>query len=108
MFLVEHIPNWELYLTDKQLECAKLFVGGMNVIMIEDKLNLGRTTANSRLFGNSDKTGIKSKGALGKLEEIYKKLDDRGFFKEKEVKDKQKYNNKPILSDKTYKQDKQE
>jgi hypothetical protein len=101
LFLVEKIPNWELYLTDKQLECAKLYISGMSVTMIEDKLNLGRSTAYSRLFGNSDKTGIKSKGAMGKLEEIYTKLEKMGHFKEKEIKDKQKYANKAILSDKT-------
>jgi hypothetical protein len=101
LFLVGKIPNWELYLTDKQLECAKLFVSGMSVTMIEDKLNLCSSGASARLFGKSDKTGIKAKGALGRLEELYIKLEAMGQFKEKPIKDKQKYNNKAILSDKT-------
>lgn len=101
IFLIGKIPNWEVYLTDKQLESAKVYVSTLSPMMTDYQLNLGPSTSAKRLFGSSDKTGVKSKGALGRLEEVYIKLDKIGFFKEPVKTDNQKYNNKSILSDKT-------
>lgn len=96
MFLIGKIPNWEIHLTDKQLECCKLYICNLDTYMVDDKLNLKRGTCFRRIFGNS-----KNKGALGRLEEIYIRLDNIGYFKEKEVKKKNSVNNKAILSNRT-------
>lgn len=95
MFLIGQIPNWELYLTDKQLECAKSYISNLDTYMVDDKLQLRQGTSYTRLFGSKT-----SKGAIGKLEDVYIKLDNMGYFNKKENL-KKSNNNKPILSDKT-------
>lgn len=94
LFLIGKVPNWELYLTDKQLEATKLYISILDASLVDDKLNLGRGSSHTRLFG-----GAKNKGAIGKLEEAYKKLEKMGYFEEK--KSNEKYNTKNIISDKT-------
>jgi len=101
IFLIGQIPNWEVYLTDKQLESAKVYIGTLSTTLTDYKLNLSPSTSGRRLFGSSDKTGVKSKGALGRLEDVYLKLDKMGFFKKIEPVNKDKYKTKSILSDKT-------
>lgn len=98
IFLIGQIPNWEVYLTDKQLECAKLYISNLDNCMVDDKLNLRQGTSYNRLFGSG-----KSKGAIGKLDEVYTKLEKLGYFKKKEQPNntKKKNSNKAILSDKT-------
>lgn len=96
MFLVGKIPNWEIHLTDKQLECCKSYICNLDTCMVDDKLDLKRGTCFRRIFGNG-----KNKGALGRLEEAYTKLDKIGYFKEKEIKKKSNTNNKALLSNRT-------
>ena len=94
LFLINKIPNWETYLTDKQLEATKLYLSTFNATLVDIKLNLSTSTAYARIFGGSN-----SKGALGKLEEAYSKLDKLGYFNKQNVKKKE--STKPIISNKT-------
>lgn len=100
--LIEIIPNWETYLTTKQLDAAEEYIKCLNCCEVDYKLNLNIGTAQQRLFGNST-----SKGALGRLEEIVKRLEKQGYFeKQKIIKEKAMINSnkmkKPsIISDKT-------
>jgi hypothetical protein len=100
--LIEIIPNWETYLTDKQLEAAEEYIKCLNACEVDYKLNLNIGTAQQRLFGNST-----SKGALGKLEETVSRLEKQGYFeKQKALQQKAEANTnkvkKPaVISDKT-------
>ena len=100
--LIEIIPNWETYLTSKQLEAAEQYIKCVNCCEVDYKLNLNVGTAQQRLFGNST-----SKGALGKLEEIVQRLEKQGYFdKQKALQEKaQAATNKPTkistITDKT-------
>ena len=94
LYLIKKVPNWETYLTDKQLEATKLYLSTLDVSMVAIKLDLTNSTIQSRLFGKND-----SKGALGKLEEVYNKFVEFGYFNKE--KPKVTNNVKPILSDKT-------
>ena len=100
LHLIEKIPNWETYLTDKQLEAAERYIKCLNACEVDYQLNLNTGTAQQRLFGSST-----SKGALGKLEEVIKRLEKQGFFeKQQKIIKKQKENQKPtrqpVLSEK--------
>jgi len=100
--LIEIIPNWETYLTAKQLEAAEEYIKCLNCCEVDYKLNLNTGIAQQRLFGNST-----SKGALGRLEEIVKRLEKQGYFeKQKAIQEKATSNankvKKPsVISDKT-------
>lgn len=100
--LIEIIPNWETYLTDKQLEAAEEYIKCLNACEVDYKLNLHIGTTQQRLFGNST-----SKGALGRLEEIVNRLEKQGYFeKQKALQQKAEINankvKKPtVISDKT-------
>lgn len=86
--LIELIPNWETYLTDKQLEVANQYIKCLNATEVDFALNLTIGTTQQRLFGSS-----KSQGALGKLETVIDKLQKQGYFdkiKEKKQSDKNK------------------
>lgn len=96
MFLIGKIPNWEIHLTDKQLECCKSYICNLDTYMVDDKLDLKRGTCYRRIFGNG-----KNKGAIGRLEEAYVKLEKIGYFEQKKNKEKKNINNKSILSNKT-------
>lgn len=93
--LIEIIPNWETYLTDKQYEVAKRYIKCMSAYEVDHQLKLSYGTTQQRLFGNN-KT---SKGALGRLEEIAKKLENSGYFerleKRKELVKKNQPTKKP-------------
>ena len=73
------IPNWETYLTPKQREVALRYIKCMNAYEVDYQLNLNSGTTHQRLFGNKT-----SKGAIGRLEEVYKMLESNGYFEEKE------------------------
>lgn len=73
--LIELIPNWETYLTDKQLEVANQYIKRLNASEVDFALNLNVGTTQQRLFG-----GSKSQGALGKLESVVDKLQKQGYF----------------------------
>lgn len=82
--LIEIIPNWETYLTPKQHEAAERYIKCLNACEVDYQLNLSVGTTQQRLFGSST-----SKGALGRLEEIVKRLEKQGYF-DKQEKLKQK------------------
>jgi hypothetical protein len=75
MKLIELIPNWETYLTDKQLEVANQYIKCLNASEVDFALNLNIGTTQQRLFG-----GSKSQGALGRLEMVVDKLQKQGYF----------------------------
>lgn len=74
--LIEIIPNWETYLTIKQLEVAKRYVTCMSAYEVDHQLKLNYGTTQQRLFGNNKS----SKGAIGRLEEVIKRLENNGYF----------------------------
>lgn len=76
IFLLGKIPNWEIYLTDKQLECAKIFITTLNVAKTDDILKLTPGSSYKRLFGCKT-----SKGAIGSLQNVYTKLETSGYYK---------------------------
>lgn len=81
--LIEVIPNWETYLTPKQLEAAKIYIRCLNTYEVDHQLKLTYGTTQQRLFGNKT-----SKGALGRLIEVYKTLESNGYFeKQKKIKE---------------------
>ena len=101
LHLVEIIPNWETYLTPKQLDATKKYIKCLNSSEVDYELGLSSGVAYNRLFGNS-----KSKGALGKLEEIYNLLSSQGYFNRiKTINNKEENKNKIIkknvITDKT-------
>lgn len=77
--LTSEIPNWETYLTPKQLEVAIRYLKTMNAHEIDWQLKLTSGTTHQRLFGSKT-----SKGAIGRLEEVYKMLENNGFYTEKQ------------------------
>lgn len=102
--LVEIIPNWETYLTDKQLESTKEYIKHLSASEVDYRLGLRIGTTQQRLFGT-----ISSKGALGRLEEIKDRLDKQGYFEHKKTAtqkaQKRAKNAKPTkISDKTKEQ----
>lgn len=102
--LIEIIPNWETYLTDKQLESTKEYIKHLSASEVDYRLGLRIGTTQQRLFGT-----ISSKGALGRLEEIKDRLDKQGYFEHKKTaiqKDQKRAKNaKPTkISDKTKEQ----
>lgn len=77
--LTSLIPNWETYLTQKQREAAERYLKCFNAYEVDYQLRLSSGTTHQRLFGSKT-----SKGALGRLEEIFKMLEGSGFFEEKQ------------------------
>lgn len=71
----EAIPNWETYLTSKQLESAKKYIALLNTHEVDYQLHLNPGSTQQRLFGSNS-----SKGAIGRLEEVYKALEDKGYY----------------------------
>lgn len=71
----EVIPNWETYLTTKQLQSAKKYIALLNTHEVDYQLRLNPGSTQQRLFGSSS-----SKGAIGRLEEVYKALEDKGYY----------------------------
>ena len=104
LHLIEIIPNWETYLTPKQLEATKKYVKCLNSSEVDYELNLSTGVAYNRLFGNS-----KNKGALGKLEDVYKILDNQGYFERIKINSKKEEKRKntikkSVITDKTKEQ----
>lgn len=98
--LINIIPNWETYLTEKQLESTKKYLMTLNAYEVDYQLRLNSGTTHQRLFGSK-----KSKGALGRLEQVYKILEKQGYFeeqrkKQEEINDKNQIKKKK-LSQKT-------
>lgn len=103
--LIEVIPNWETYLTSKQLEAAERYIKCLNACEVDYQLNLNIGTTQQRLFGSST-----SKGALGRLEEIVKRLENQGYFEKQKMlqQKREQQQSKPVkpskISDKTKEQ----
>jgi len=75
--LTSVIPNWETYLTAKQRECAVRYLKVMNAHDVDYQLKLNSGTTHQRLFGSKT-----SKGAIGRLNDVYKMLEENGHFTE--------------------------
>lgn len=88
LYLIGKIPNWEVYLTSKQLECCKQYIYTLNTYTVDENLNLKRGTCKNRLFGTST-----SQGVIGKLEKVYEKLNNMGYFKKPIINDNNIKNN---------------
>lgn len=73
------IPNWETYLTPKQREAAVIYLKTMNAYEVDHRLKLNNGTTHQRLFGSKS-----SKGAIGRLKEVYDMLDKSGYFTDQE------------------------
>lgn len=98
--LIQMIPNWETYLTEKQLESAKKYVTILNAYEVDYQLRLTAGTTHQRLFGSKT-----SKGALGRLENVYRVLEQQGYFEDQQKKQQELKQNlqvkKKKLSQKT-------
>lgn len=95
--LTELIPNWETYLTTKQLESAKKYISLLNAYEVDYQLKLTSGTTHQRLFGNKS-----SKGALGRLEEIHSALQEKGYYEKVKKKSETPKKSNPVrLSPKT-------
>lgn len=94
--LIQMIPNWETYLTSKQLEVMKCYIKCLNASEVDYQLKLNSGTTQQRLFGSST-----SKGALGRLEEIVKIFENQGYFEKQKKVAKNQPQRKQIISDKT-------
>jgi DNA-binding phage protein len=79
--LIGLIPNWETYLTPKQREAAQRYIKCMNAYDVDYHLKLSSGTTHQRLFGSKT-----SKGALGRLEEVYRMLENNGYYEEQKKK----------------------
>lgn len=89
--LIGLIPNWETYLTPKQREAATRYIKCMNAYDVDYHLKLSSGTTHQRLFGSKS-----SKGALGRLEEVYKILDNQGYYEDQKKKQEMLLNAKVI------------
>lgn len=76
--LIKIIPNWETYLTARQVQAVKSYVINLHASEVAKELAVEDSTAYEILFGR--KNG-RSLGALGKLKIAYKRLQETGYFK---------------------------
>jgi len=98
LFLISHIPCWEVHLTKKQLESTKLYLSKLDTTLVDYELGLNNGVSYLRIFGSANS---KSRGALGRLEKAYSRLEKLGYLKKKETpKEKTKKFNK-LISNKT-------
>ena len=75
MALIQKIPNWQTYLTDKQLQVVQLYVSNPNTCAIDTQLKLANGVSWHTLFGTV-KDNKSTGGVLKKLKSVQKKLDD--------------------------------
>lgn len=80
--LIHKVPNWETYLTPKQLEVARKYINCMNANEVDHQLKLNYGTTQQRLFGS----GKSSKGAIGRLVDAHNKLESIGYYERLEKK----------------------
>lgn len=73
--LTSVIPNWETYLTAKQKEAAIKYLKTMNAYEVDHQLRLSNGTTHQRLFGSKT-----ARGAIGRLQDVYKLLEENGHF----------------------------
>ena len=67
--LIKDIPLWETYLTPKQVEITKIYIGCRNASAVDIHLNLSDGQTWHTLFG---KDKIESGGVLKKLKNVEK------------------------------------
>lgn len=77
LMLVQLVPNWETYLTEKQHEAVKLYMGFRDFAQCDEKLGLSKGGTYSRIFGDKYQS---ARGGVGRLEAAYTKLKDSGHF----------------------------
>lgn len=75
--LTQVVPNWETYLTDKQLEVAKLYLQHMSCYAVDDILKVRPGITHDRLFRVTDED---YNCGLKRLQIAYKKLKDDGYY----------------------------
>ena len=72
--LFETIPNWQTYLTDKQLQISQLYINYKNTCAIDTHLKLANGVSYHTLFG-SMKNEKQVGGVLKKLRNVVKVLE---------------------------------
>lgn len=73
IFLTNNIPNWDIYLNEKQVKILKLFITYKNISDTAILMNLPYGTIYSALFGSSIKD---EQGIYGKLKKIYSVINE--------------------------------
>lgn len=68
LFLIKNIPDWHIYLNEKQVFITKMFINYKNVSDISKIMNLSYGTIYSALFGSTIKD---EQGIYGKLKKVY-------------------------------------
>lgn len=68
MFLIKQIPDWHIYLNEKQILITKMFLNYKNISDISKIMNLSYGTIYSALFGSTIKD---EQGIYGKLKKVY-------------------------------------
>lgn len=78
--LTEKLPNWQSYLTEKQLKILQLYISYRNTSAIDNQLKLTNGVSYHTLFGNN-KNGKNVEGGvlkkLSKVYEIYLKIQNK-------------------------------
>lgn len=67
-YLIKNIPNWEIYLNEKQIIITKLFITYKNVSDIAKITNISYGSIYSALFGSSIKD---EQGIYGQLKKVH-------------------------------------
>jgi hypothetical protein len=81
--LIEKIPNWESYLTEKQLDTVKLYLSLRNSSDVGKQLGLSGGGAYNILFGTVKNNRVEG-GVLKKLKNAYatlQKIEERKKIK---------------------------
>lgn len=79
MDLVQNVPNWETYLTDKQAEAVKLYMANRDLNICDQKLGLTKGGTYTRIFGDRFNQHY---GAIGRLQKVYMGLESNGHFED--------------------------
>lgn len=79
MDLVQVVPNWETYLTDKQAEAVNLYMKNRDLNICDHKLGLTKGGTYTRIFG--DKFN-QHQGAIGRLQKAYMGLQSSGHYED--------------------------
>ena len=73
--LINTIPNWETYLTDKQLKVTQLYIGCRNATSVDIQVGLTTGVSYHTLFGCT-KDGVHVGGVLKKLKFVKHRLNE--------------------------------
>lgn len=72
IFLTKEVPNWKLYLNDKQVKILELYIGHKNIGDVSRLLNIKYASVYSAIYGSSTKD---EQGIFGRLKKIYAKIN---------------------------------